>query len=127
MARSAARAGCMMTASAKAFDLDRLKASLLGEDVAARTQALPVTAAQCAALLKRANKDFRRYLSRYGHTVESYLLGVGREAKVVPVLVELLNHVHRDVTPDTMVDRATVEHLQACIDTVLRDGVPGDL
>ena len=82
-----------------------------------------MTASQCAALLQRANETFRPYLSPLGHTVESYLVGTDTGVQLVPILVALLNHVHPDVTPDTMVDRPTIDHLQACIDTVLRDGV----
>jgi hypothetical protein len=109
------------------MDIDRLKASLLGEGAAARTEPSPITAPGCAALLKRANDAFRPYLSPLGHTVESCMLGKGAEVRMVPILVELLSHVHPDMAPDTMSDRSTVDHLHGCVDTVLREGVPGDL
>jgi hypothetical protein len=113
------------------IDIDRLKASLLGEDTAARTQTPPVTGAHCVALLKRANEAFRPYLSPLGHTVESYLnlTGSGTDTQdvIAPLLTIMLNRMHADMTPDTMSDRATVDHVHACVETVLSEGVPGDL
>lgn len=120
-----------MLAPRRAFDLDRLKASLLGEGTAARTEAPPVTEHRCVALLKRANATFRPYLSPLGHTVESFLnlagTGPDPETRTARLLAAMLNRMHPEMTPDTMTDRATVDHLQACIDIALCDGVPGDL
>lgn len=118
-----------MAANPGGFDLDRLKASLLGEGAAPRTESPPVTVDQCASLLKRANEAFRPYLAPMGHSVETYmhLVAAGEEVLAAPALAAWLNRMHPDMTPDTMTDRATVDHLQACIDTVLSEGVPGDL
>ena len=120
-----------MVAHPPRIDLDRLKASLLGEGAAARTEPPPVTVGQCAALLKRANEVFRPHLAPLGHSVETFvnIAGTGNdtEAETAPVLAAMLNRMHPQMNPDTMTDRATVDHLQACVDTVLRDGVPGDL
>jgi len=120
-----------MTAHSSQIDLARLKTSLLGEDVAARSGPPPVTTGQCAALLQRANETFRPYLSPCGHTVESYVniagTGADTEAMTAPVLAALLNRMHPELNPDTMTDRATVNHLHACVEIALRDGVPGDL
>jgi hypothetical protein len=44
-----------------------------------------------------------------------------------PSLAEFLNGMHKDRTPDTMSDISSLENLQACVEDVIRKGVPGDL
>ena len=120
-----------MTTPCSRIDIDRLKASLLGEGATTRTAPPPVSVGQCAALLQRANETFRPYLSPSGHTVESHVnvAGTGADTQdmTAPVLAAMLNRMHPEMTPDTMTDRATVDHLQWCVETALHDGVPGDL
>lgn len=121
----------MPETTASPIDLERLKASVLGLDLPPWTGALPVTAQACTELLARANEVFRPQLSTMGHTVESFIniAGTGRigHALTAPMLSLMLSRMHPDMCPDTMVDRETVDHLQACAELVLREGVPGDL
>lgn len=120
-----------MAAIPAPIDLEQLKTSLLGLDRPAWTGPLPVTPEQCAELLARANEAFRPHLAPLGHSVESYIniVGTGRhvQAMTAPMLAILLSRMHPAMCPDTMTDRQIVDHLHACIDTVLRDNVPGDL
>lgn len=109
------------------IDLDRLKASLLGEDAVTRPGPPPVSAGRCAALLERANEAFRPYLAPLGHSVESYLIGTASNAEAVQALAHWLDRMHPDRTPDTMSERSTLDHLHDCVDTVLDEEVPGDL
>jgi hypothetical protein len=114
-----------------ATDLERLKASLLEAKSLPHSEPLPVTADECTTLLKRANETFLPYLIPMGHNVESFInIAVpdtdGRTATAT-MLAAVLNRMHPVTSPDTMTDRATVDHLHWCIETALDDGVPGDL
>lgn len=112
-------------------DLSRLKATLLGEGAPPLATPMPVSVESCVDVLRRSNEAFRPYLEPYGHTVESYLNFadgcMNREVLTALMLAFILNRTHPRSTPDTMSDRRTVDSLHACIETVLSDGVPGDL
>lgn len=109
--------------------LDLLKQCLLGRIHDPRGGPDPVSHADCAALLDSANAAFAPWLAPAGHSVESLLLAGSSVAPAdfTEPLRQSLNGMHRERTPDTMSDRASLDHLQECVEQVIDLGIPGDL
>ena len=109
--------------------LDLLKHCLTGRIHDVRQGPPPVSAAQAGTLLRQANALFKPWLAPLGMTVESYL-GAKTAAAVAAFPEQLcrsLNGMHRDRTPDTMTDAASINNLQYCVEQAIAQNVPGDL
>ncbi|HEV2613000.1 MAG TPA: TylF/MycF/NovP-related O-methyltransferase [Noviherbaspirillum sp.] len=111
---------------ATALYLDLLKQCLCGAINPPGRREPVVSHARCAAIIRSANEEFRRYLEPFGHTVETFLSL--QAASFTPDMLHAgLNGMHRETTSDTMSDMASLNNLQVCVETAIRDHVPGDL
>lgn len=109
--------------------LDLLKQCLTGRIHDPQRGPEPVSRTDCAALLASANAIFAPWLAPGGDSVESLLVAgtALAPADFAEQLRQSLNGMHRDRTPDTMSDRASLDHLQLCVEQVIDQGIPGDL
>jgi len=113
--------------------IELLKQCLLGEICEQWRGPPPLTTSQYTTLLQQANEAFKSYLSPLGHDVESFLLAQMTSGATQPVagfdeiLCANAISMHPGMTPDTMSDRASVENLQWCVETAIKDRMPGDL
>ncbi|WP_334189686.1 TylF/MycF/NovP-related O-methyltransferase [Noviherbaspirillum sp.] len=106
--------------------LDLLKQCLCGAINPPGRREPIVSHARCAAMIRNANDAFGRYLTPMGHTVEM-LLSQRTSIFTSGMLHAGLHGMHRETTPDTMSDLASLDNLQACVESAIRDEVPGDL
>jgi hypothetical protein len=111
---------------ATALYLDLLKQCLCGVINPPGRREPIVTPAHCAAIIRNANEAFGRYLEPLGHTVET-LMRQRTSIFTSDTLHAGLHGMHRETTPDTMSDLTSLDNLQLCTETAIREGVPGDL
>jgi hypothetical protein len=111
--------------------VDLLKSALRGELAVKGERARRlISVEQCAELIARANKTFEERLD--GRSIEDFIGSRFLNAEAsgrfgAEHLAQFLNHMHRDLSPDTMSDRANLDCVQFCVESVIQSGVPGDL